>query len=414
MSILSKLLGRGGNKPLPDSGRQPSGEGTNQGSDVCTWAERIGIAPENDAWSVSFTLSTVPIECWFYHRNKLKPDSIKLELTITGDEQWSAKLARNDGLFSVQWRRNGDVRVDSSQLKYSKLTKWPILDSLSDFPSLAARIESLIGISFVRHANVGTNGWILPERLIREAGPKFREWLAPCADTIGAYLKSDSIGEEEDGSEIERTKHTVQLLVLADGAEDGATPETVFAGHPSAASGFEWPKCRSCGGNMQFLGQVRVDSDDKARLLLLFMCQNNPGGCSEWEADEGANAVISVRPEGLSLQTAPASGETSRTNRYAARVISVDSTDYDAARAEYAERERTSPRHVLGCLGGEPAWIQAEQTPSCDTCGQPMQFVAQLEEGPDAEAEMNFGGGGCAYVFVCKVDDASAKMLWQC
>ncbi|WP_261365043.1 hypothetical protein [Anatilimnocola floriformis] len=40
-----------------------------------------------------------------------------------------------------------------------------------------------------------------------------------------------------------------------------------------------------------------------------------------------------------------------------------------------------------------------------------MNFLAQLEEGP--EPAMNFGGGGCAYVFDCGCGNHSAKLLWQ-
>ena len=43
-----------------------------------------------------------------------------------------------------------------------------------------------------------------------------------------------------------------------------------------------------------------------------------------------------------------------------------------------------------------------------------MRFLAQLEEGPDWRTEMNFGGGGCGYVFDCTCRSGSAKLLWQC
>jgi hypothetical protein len=68
---------------------------------------------------------------------------------------------------------------------------------------------------------------------------------------------------------------------------------------------------------------------------------------------------------------------------------------------------------VLGMVKGEPFWLQGDETPICNTCSQPMKLLAQLEVGPEYETEMNFGGGGCAYLFDCK-ECESAKFLWQC
>ena len=30
-------------------------------------------------------------------------------------------------------------------------------------------------------------------------------------------------------------------------------------------------------------------------------------------------------------------------------------------------------------LGGKPDWIQGDETPDCDSCGEPMYFVAQID-----------------------------------
>ncbi|MFJ3792841.1 hypothetical protein [Kitasatospora sp. NPDC090091] len=68
---------------------------------------------------------------------------------------------------------------------------------------------------------------------------------------------------------------------------------------------------------------------------------------------------------------------------------------------------------MLGRLGGEPDWLQYDETPSCSSCARPMAFVAQLQEGPDPVTAMNFGGGGTAYAFACE-PCAGAAFLWQC
>ena len=108
----------------------------------------------------------------------------------------------------------------------------------------------------------------------------------------------------------------------------------------------------------------------------------------------------------------PEAGETLRGVHYGARIEEIDEPDYDAARTAWPAQGQRTRRQLLGAIGGEPAWLQADEAPDCDRCRRPMDFVAQLEQGPDHRTEMNFGGG-CAYVFRCACVEDSAKLLWQ-
>lgn len=204
----------------------------------------------------------------------------------------------------------------------------------------------------------------------------------------------------------------ISLLIHAPTSDNGATAETRFGGRPSApADSFIWPTCTSCDGNMQFLGQLRANDGDS--LLLLFMCQNDPGMCEEWDANEGGNKVIAVGTQSVRLIEPPPVGEVTRPVLHGAALVQVDSDDYDEARDIWCDANDASARQILGQTGGEPAWIQGDETPACGDCGNEMSFVAQLEEGTDHETAMNFGGG-CAYVYQCTCKARSAKMLWQC
>ncbi|GLQ98779.1 hypothetical protein [Dyella mobilis] len=207
----------------------------------------------------------------------------------------------------------------------------------------------------------------------------------------------------------------IQLLVNDSNASADATSQTAFGGLPSAGEGgLHWPICKTCHGHMQFLGQLRSGEALGDRLLLLFECQNRPGLCDDWDADGGGNAVMVVATESPQLVQAPPVGETTRPIRHGASVVRVEAGNYDQARQQWASQAGKAARDVLGQLGGEPSWIQGDETPSCNTCGERMAFVAQLEEGPEARSAMNFGGGGCAYLFQCGGCETSAKMLWQC
>lgn len=168
---------------------------------------------------------------------------------------------------------------------------------------------------------------------------------------------------------------------------------------------------------MQFLAQLRVPGEAGApdRLLLLYMCQNDPGACNEWDPDSGANLVqVHDLPQTFSAMSPPAdSGPTLRASVNGAIVEAVSAADYDSARDRWPVEHGKSPREVLGQLSGAPSWLQGDETPVCTACQSRMRFVAQLEEGPDHETAMNFGGG-CAYVFDCACGSATGKLLWQC
>ena len=206
----------------------------------------------------------------------------------------------------------------------------------------------------------------------------------------------------------------IKLLVNEPISTVTVTDQTVFGGLPSApADTFHWPTCKSCHGPMQFLGQLRARDASGERLFLLFMCQNKPGLCDDWDANSGGNAVIVVPTDGNQLIQAPETDRATRPVRYRAAMVMVDASDYETARKMWTSETGRATREVLGQLEGSPDWIQSDETPSCDICRQNMMFTAQLEEGPDRQTAMNFGGGGCAYVFRCLTCGNSAKMLWQ-
>jgi hypothetical protein len=173
-----------------------------------------------------------------------------------------------------------------------------------------------------------------------------------------------------------------KLLIHVADATEHSSSETKFGGKPSTPNGvLDWPVCKCCEGNLQFLGQL--SASEHQALLLLFMCANDPRMCDEWEPNSGGNAVVVVPDKQLQLVQPPANGETIRPTRYGSVVVEEDGEDYDAARSSWASKSEVSPREVLGQIGGNPSWIQGEETPECESCGKSMEFVAQLEQGPD-------------------------------
>lgn len=149
--------------------------------DIAEWFARFDI-PEVPYSVCGVDLTNEPPEHWFYKRNQLRPESLKLELNIPASGNWTVELSRHDKLFRVQWRPDDDLRIESRQLRYSKLIKWPRLHSLMDFPLLVQQLEQSLDVRLLRHANFGAR-LLEPEALARN--PHIRQWLAPCADTFG-------------------------------------------------------------------------------------------------------------------------------------------------------------------------------------------------------------------------------------
>lgn len=187
-------------------------------------------------------------------------------------------------------------------------------------------------------------------------------------------------------------------------------PASRIGGAPLATGDRPWPACARCKGPMQFQGQLRVPGmkPPSEHLVTMFMCQNNPGLCEEWDAEAGGNAVWLQPARAGSLLAAPAKGFTRLNSSYGLDPVAVTSTGYDDAFVEWRAKQAAGAGRAMGGLFGEPSWIQMDETPTCHACRQPMRFVAQLEEGPD----MNFGGG-CAYVFDCSCGTDRGKMVWQ-
>ncbi|WP_432939174.1 hypothetical protein ACQPXM_28885 [Kribbella sp. CA-253562] len=157
---------------------------------------------------------------------------------------------------------------------------------------------------------------------------------------------------------------------------------------------------------MQFLAQVLTQE----HVVPIFMCQNEPGLCDEWDPRAGGNTAFVFPRDGLAAAQVPAEGETKLPEASGITSTVIDGVPYEEARQQWATDTGRVRREVLGQLGGEPSWLQCDETPSCRSCAQPMPFVAQLEQGL-SRTEINFGGGS-GYVFACW-PCTEATFLWQ-
>src|SRR6266536_2565370 len=87
----------------------------------------------------------------------------------------------------------------------------------------------------------------------------------------------------------------VTLVMIGTGVNTDDSRVSRSGGVPLLPPDFAWPLCATCGGPMQFLVQLlSEDVPELDHLLLIFMCQNDPGMCDEWEPFAGGNRAFLV------------------------------------------------------------------------------------------------------------------------
>lgn len=59
-------------------------------------------------------------------------------------------------------------------------------------------------------------------------------------------------------------------------------------------------------------------------------------------------------------------------------------------------------------FGGNPDWIQGDETPLCTSCGSEMQFVAQIDS---IGGDYMFSDAGMLYVFYCNECNNATALL---
>jgi len=145
-----------------------------------------------------------------------------------------------------------------------------------------------------------------------------------------------------------------------------------LGGIPWGLSEKEWPKCKECHKSQSLLAQFlhhpeRMDLGKEGRVLNIFMCNQNVGGCSSWDAESGANACFVTESEEMQkgLSTIPADNppieKEARITKWKEKEDKISEKD---AKAFYndkyydLEEEKISKVSSITRLGGVPSWIQ--------------------------------------------------------
>jgi hypothetical protein len=105
--------------------------------------------------------------------------------------------------------------------------------------------------------------------------------------------------------------------------------------------------------------------------------------CSDWEPTSGGNRALLFPLDGLEPLPRPEGVEEALLVLGDVRAVDLEQEsedNYDLAREAWAARSERPESSVLGQLGGHPAWIQGDETPSCPSCAGTIRSSCSLRK----------------------------------
>jgi uncharacterized protein YwqG len=206
-------------------------------------------------------------------------------------------------------------------------------------------------------------------------------------------------------------------------------PVTKFGGQPVWVGEPQWPVSKSSGNPMRFICQIAISDVPfdpvSARMVYLFMTDEEKYVEGTWEPDGGENAVI-LRPGPTVAKTAPlAAGpslyrmvkQTSNTQlvpepcEFSVMLEPSEDPDFveTAEREKWQKKEREIYDSALdgNKIGGSPIFIQNTEFPGPGR----WRLLLQLDS-TRVPFYVNFGDAGVGYLFLSE-DGQAAKFLWQ-
>jgi len=223
--------------------------------------------------------------------------------------------------------------------------------------------------------------------------------------------------------------------------------ETKIGGVPIGLPQILWPICGQCGRPMRFLLQLNLNSPAslafRSKLAYLFVCDGyenaDEGGkrCQTYYSETGASVVVLASPRWPLAADAPAGVEAWPERSFIMYEYDVltqrgkglpdpQQALWEALEAAQARgpdangmyqvvKPEAAGRHPL-LLGGDPDWLQDDETPTCPKCKGETRLLAQIHSHVDEDYDLPFGGTGDGYLFICANECCAegTSFLWQC
>jgi hypothetical protein len=160
--------------------------------------------------------------------------------------------------------------------------------------------------------------------------------------------------------------------------------ETVFkiGGFPVLLEDIEWPTCKACGKDMDFIAQIPLTAEmgmaGEYDMLYLFMCEGSLNErrhaiCRRWDGTSGAS--LGLMQKGQEPRVVQPKGNIYP--EYGARFVLYSepdiNTDWQDKPPEHCDLVRECTK-----IGGVPQWLMGDFSTACPLCGGKMRFAAQI------------------------------------
>jgi hypothetical protein len=202
---------------------------------------------------------------------------------------------------------------------------------------------------------------------------------------------------------------------------------TCFGGTPYAESGESWPICPGCSQRLTFIGQfdthaARLPLAPHLGLFTFFYCWNcRPAGCGGEIAGSWVVRVHATPAADRRTAMLPAEEPARVTRPCSVQLVPMTShPDWDEVQwrlpellAQATLLDPAEPYTAYGSaveelvgdfsittqMGGHARWIQDVRHHTCRVCGEPLQFVLQIDS--LCEADCDWGLSGLLYLQNC-------------
>lgn len=150
------------------------------------WLRQRGLTPnpsEHPDWGFQIFFSTAPLTDWMTRKSHVKDTELWLGLGVSRLLGWKVKLHPKNKIYNIEWEASG-IRVESDQMRFKKLTKWPALTELDQFPLLVSELEKLLAVQFQRDVQLHAASLKSDDLAV------LKTWLGDLATSVQVFASS--------------------------------------------------------------------------------------------------------------------------------------------------------------------------------------------------------------------------------
>jgi uncharacterized protein YwqG len=209
-----------------------------------------------------------------------------------------------------------------------------------------------------------------------------------------------------------------------------ASCDSKFGGLPYSEKNDVWPTCPTCKNDLNFVAQLKHPTENS--LQTFFYCfdcfpwgmgdeekgqwlvrsYQNPSMENYAEIQPAYQAEYEMTPCSCTEQTVDVLPDWNDLESFSPQAYALCGADDPYEVYDEAAQQCGCLVDYATLIGGYPRWVQSETSKSCKVCGNPMEFLAQIDS--EDEADLMWGDCGLVYLFRCPEHKNEFALELQC